>query len=203
MNRSTISRRRVWVALLTGASALAACTPSTDHEQRGSELTGWRMSGGGSSEVGVWHDPSITRAGHATRRLTARSDSATMYGTWMNSLFASRYAGKRIRMSAFTRTAGATQRADFWARVQAPDSPGDGPGLMGQWIPLPATSEWTGHTIVLDVPSTGAWVQYGVGLTGPGVLWFDTVTIDVVGPEVPLTTTARTLERSSDEPPTR
>ena len=95
--------------------------------------------------------------------------------------------GKHVRLSALTRTDGTTLRADFWARVQAVDSPGDGSGLGGKWIKLPASSDLTRHEVVLDVPARSASVQFGVGVAGPGVLWVDEPKLEVVGLDVPAT----------------
>jgi hypothetical protein len=95
--------------------------------------------------------------------------------------------GRRVRLTATVRTEGATARADFWARAQAKDSPADGHGLGGEWRSLPVNSDWIDDTIVLDVPEETASLQYGVGVAGPGRVWLDHVRMEVVGPEVPLT----------------
>ena len=168
---------------------LTACSlaPPIDHEQQGSEPTGWRMSGGGREELRKRGDKSVLHEGRPTLRLAPIADSSMGYGTWMNALFAYPYRGKRIRISAYTRTAGANRRADFWARVQAKASPGDGNGLVGKFIALPASSDWQRYEIVFDVPREGAWIHYGVGLAGSGMLWLDRATIEVVDREVPIT----------------
>jgi hypothetical protein len=97
------------------------------------------------------------------------------------------YRGKRVRMSAWVKTRGATERADFWGRVQAADSPGDGPGLGGRWTRLPAASDWQSTQIVFDVAAQAATLNYGVGVAGPGDLWVDAPSLEVVGADVPIT----------------
>ncbi len=186
----TDSHRFVRLAVrLVVALAVIACSrqPPIDHERVGSDPTGWRISGGAREQFRKRGDASVLHEGRPTSRLAPVADSASGYGTWMNNLFASPYHGKRIRVSAYLRTVGATQRADLWARVQAVDSPGDGAGLVGQFIRLPATSEWQRYEIVLDVPRNGAWIQYGVGLAGSGMLWFDRATLEVVNRDVAVT----------------
>lgn len=184
-------RRAHRTARVALALVLAACSPPIDHAQHGSDPTGWRLSGGGRAELRQRGDATVLHDGRPTLRLAAVADSSEGYGTWMNVLFASPYAGKRVRISAYTRTVGATRRADFWARVQAKESPGDGYGLVGKFVALPASSEWQRTHIVFDVPRDGAWVHYGVGLAGAGMLWMDRATIEVVGRDVPLTSGLR------------
>lgn len=167
--------------------AVAACSPPIDHAQQDNDPTGWRLAGGGRGEIRQRGDATVLREGRPTLRLAAVADSSEGYGTWMNVLFASPYVGKRVRISVYTRTAGATRRADVWARVQARESPADGPGLVGKSVALPAASDWRRTEIVFDVPRDAAWVHYGVGLAGAGQLWMDRATIEVVSRDVPLT----------------
>ena len=146
------------------------------------------MSGWARDKYTVREDPATERAGHATLLLAPTGDTGGKYGTWVRSIDAAPYRGKRVRLSAYTKTEGATQRADFWARVQAADSPADGSGLGAQWIRLPATSGWEHLEIVLDVNPAGAMLQYGVGVAGPGKLWVDAPKLEVVAADVPPTT---------------
>jgi hypothetical protein len=161
-------------------SAPAAAAPPVTSE------AGWLISGGGHDSYAVRADPAVAREGHPTLVLEARGETQGKYGTWMRVVDAAPYRGKRVRLSAYTKTAGTTQRADFWARVQAADSPGDGSGLGGKWTHLPATSDWAHHEIVLDVAQEGAQVHYGVGVAGPGTLWVDEAKLEVVEADVPI-----------------
>jgi hypothetical protein len=148
---------------------------------------GWVMSGDGHDVYSVRPDPNVQRDGHAALLLAPIGDTGGRWGTWLRSIDAAPYRGKRVRLSAYARTEGATKRAAFWARVQAVDSPPDGVGLGGHWMRLPATSDWTRVEIVLDVPPAGSLLQYGVGIAGPGKLWFDAINLEIVGNDVPVT----------------
>ncbi len=148
---------------------------------------GWSLSGGGREAYRVHLDPLTKRDGKATAKLSPATDAGGKYGTWARGVDATPYVGKRVRFSVFTKTTGTTERADFWARVQAADSPSDGSGLAGRWIRLPADSDWTRREVVLDVDSGAAQLQYGVGIAGPGGLWFDAPKLEVVDASVPVT----------------
>jgi hypothetical protein len=149
---------------------------------------GWFVSGGGRAVYAVYRDTAVQHDGHAAWTLAPIENTYGKYGTWMRATDSAPYIGKRIRITASTRTQGAIVRADVWARVQAKGSPGDGSGLVGDWVKLEPTSDWTTSTIVMDVPFGGVSVQYGVGIAGPGSIWFEPLTLEVVGLDVPVTT---------------
>jgi hypothetical protein len=123
----------------------------------------------------------VLRDGHATIALTPIPPTENKYGTWMRNIDAGPYRGKRVRASGFIRTEGAAGRVDFWSRVQAANSPGDGPGLGGGAHRLPADSDWTRYELTFDVPVEGVYVQYGVGIQGAGRLWLDDPRLEVLG----------------------
>ena len=148
---------------------------------------GWSLSGGGRDAYQVFLDTAVAREGHPTVHLFPLGPTRDKYGTWARGADASKYVGKHVRFTIQTKTHGTTERADFWARVQAPDSPGDGFGLGGHWTYLPAESDWTRREIVLDVPPDADRFNYGVGISGPGEMWFDAPNMEIVGPEVPVT----------------
>ncbi len=77
----------------------------------------------------------------------------------------------------------------FWARVQGPDSPGNGYGLAGEFITVATNGDWQRHEIVLDVPTSGGTIEYGVGLAGAGTLWLDKPSIEVLDRDITLAPT--------------
>ncbi|HEY8088540.1 MAG TPA: hypothetical protein VIF09_11860, partial [Polyangiaceae bacterium] len=156
---------------------------------------GWMISGGARDAYFVHRD---TAAGRAAWLLEPRRDTFGKYGTWMRRLPADSLRGKRVRVSVAVRTEGASRRADFWARAEAADSPGDGLGLGGEMQSLPPDADWATHAIVMDVPATAVAIEYGVGLAGPGRLWLDGAKAEAVGDDVPL---SRPVLRQRPAPP--
>jgi hypothetical protein len=145
---------------------------------------GWTLSGGAHDLYIVRRD---VQGSHGAWLLEPARDTFGRYGTWMRHIDATEYRGKRVRISANLKTEGATRRVDFWARAQAQDSPGDGPGLGGDHHDLPHDSDWSPNTLVMDVPVETAWLEYGVGVAGPGKIWIENAKLEVVGNDVPLT----------------
>ena len=82
---------------------------------------------------------------------------------------------------------GRHSRGMNWLRVQAVDSPGDGPGLGGGSCTLAHGFDWKPCEIVFEVPERGHAIQFGVGLAGRGTIWLDDVKLEEVGPSVPVT----------------
>jgi hypothetical protein len=145
--------------------------------------TGWEIQGAARDAYAVRRD----LAQRGALLLEPVGETHGHYGTWMRPIDAAPYRGRRVRISASTRTEGTTRRVDLWARAQAVDSPGDGMGLGGDWKKLPTDSDWSPRTIVFDVAEEAAWIDYGFGIAGPGRLWFEGAKIEVVGADVATT----------------
>lgn len=153
----------------------------------GDQTEGWFMSGGASAEFDVLIDRTEHAAGAASARLRPRVAHPSGYGTLMQAISADELRGKRLRMTARVKGEGITGRGDLWLRVQAADSPDDGPGLGGGGCRLARSFAWKPCEIVFDVPEAGASIQLGVGLAGPGTLWLDDVRLEEVSRDVPVT----------------
>lgn len=104
---------------------------------------------------------------------------------YTQSVLAEKYAGKRVRFSAYVKTE-------------------DVQGTMGLWFqgrstlinrvtdemetrPVFGTTDWTLYETVVDVPADCTLLAMGVQMHGPGKLWIDDAKLEVVGEEVPTT----------------
>jgi hypothetical protein len=157
-----------------------------DAEKPGAHPDGWFLSGGARAHYEAAVDTTEKHGGRQSARLTPRVKDPQGYGTMMQSFRAHDFRGKRLRMNAFVKGKGIDGRGDFWLRVQAADSPGDGPGLGGGSCKLAGTFDWKPCTIVFDVPARGDEVDIGVGLAAHGTIWLDDVTFEEVDTSVPL-----------------
>lgn len=166
-------------------------------EAIGDAPRGWFVSGNAKKDYAVTVDRSVRAEGSASVRLAPRGTAPGGYGSFMTSLVADAYRGKRLRMSAQLRGRGITGRGDMWLRVQAQSSPADGPGLGGGSCALAGDFEWKPCTVVFDVPERGVWIELGVGLAGPGTVWLDDVKLEEVAKSAPLTSVVR--ERAAPE----
>ncbi|MDI1353307.1 MAG: hypothetical protein PSX36_00220 [bacterium] len=125
-------------------------------------------------EVGAGHD------GKNAATIKSMSADIKGFGTLMQNCLPSKFAGKRIRMSAFIKSFELTGWCGLWLRVDGFDSkkPISFDNMNDRAIR--GTTDWKKYEIVLDVPANASNIAYGVLLTKAGQVWFDTITFEVV-----------------------
>ena len=111
---------------------------------------------------------------------------ANIFGTLMQTIAATDYAGKRLRLSAIVSSDHVQGWAGLWMRVD---------GRQGKTLsfdnmeghPIKGTLDSKKYSVVLDVLANAQSVSYGILLTGPGVVTWSGVRIETVGKDVPTT----------------
>jgi hypothetical protein len=102
------------------------------------------------------------------------------------------YLGKRVRMSAWVKTANVTGWAGLWLRVDGAAGAG-GASLafdnMGK-RPIKGTTDWTRYEVVLDVAPSAKDLAFGLLLDGPGQTWLNDLRFEIVDASVAVTDTA-------------
>jgi hypothetical protein len=124
------------------------------------------------------------------------------FGTLRQSCKATKFLGKRVRMTGWMRSENVNEWAGFWMRVDQAE-PLEVLGFDNMHDrPVKETTGWKSYEIVLDVPSSAAYIVYGAILTGKGQIWFDDVKLEIVDKTVPVTSTiAQTkFKVTTDEP---
>ncbi len=152
-------------------------------------LAPWTLSGTNvlqAFETGIDHG--LPRSGTAAAYLTATpayysvADAASI----SQSVSAVPFRGQRVRWSAWVRTTAVEGNgAGLWMRV---DGPG-GPLAFDNMSPraIRGTTDWTRHSVVLDVSPNAANLHIGVLLNGPGDVLIDDGWFEVVDKSVPVT----------------
>ncbi len=107
------------------------------------------------------------------------------------------YAGKRLRLSAQVRSKGASTWAGLF--IGEGDnmllrSLASGVGTGEPHLPMGAStqsadSDWKDVSVVVQVPEKAGPVVLGVALVGEGQVWARKLQFEVVGPQVPVSTT--------------
>jgi hypothetical protein len=154
---------------------------------------GW-MSAGSWTEQGTTYefgvDPSMDEAGrHSLSVQSVGSRNGMDIGgvTQMGM----GYAGKRVRLSAQMKAA----ETDTWAGLVLGDkmvflpalSAGDA-DTMAHFFGAEVGADWQTVSVVVDVPSDVPWIMCGLALVGNGKVWARDLKLDMVGPDVPLST---------------
>jgi hypothetical protein len=170
---------------------IAACSPAS----WAASPKGWFLAGSEPTQ----YDSGIDALGyndHPSAFLKAKESRVEGFGTLMQDFRADRYAGKRLRFSAFVRTeyahwAGLWMRVDNDSKTVAFDNMQD--------RPIKGTTGWGKYEVVLDVPQNATSVSLGVLLNGTGTVWVSSAQFEIVGPDIlPTNRTSRRVK--PDEP---
>jgi hypothetical protein len=116
------------------------------------------------------------------------------FGTWMTTVEAAPYAGKRVRLRGAVATKDVTGSAGLWMRVDGSEK---GPGHGGQPAtlafdnmsdrPIKGTTDSKQYDVVLSVPAAAKQIAYGVMLVDHGETHTSDLKLEVVSDTVPLT----------------
>src|SRR5262245_1814518 len=109
---------------------------------------------------------------------------------FMQGFRADQYRNRRLKLSGFIRTQAVDESAGLWIQI------GGGGGSVGfdnmRNRPVRGTTDWARYAVVFDVPENSVGIAFGFRLAGPGQAWVDDLTLEVVGPDVPVTTMTET-----------
>jgi len=146
---------------------------------------GWFLAGSDPGSYVVERDPTVTHDGKKSASL-ASTRTPKGFGTLMQSIAATDYRGKRLRLTAWVKANGVKNWAGVWMRVDA-----DGPKTTAfdnmQNRPIKGTKAWTRYDVVLDVAENATGISFGILLEDVGTVWISDVQFQVVDDSVPTT----------------
>jgi hypothetical protein len=146
---------------------------------------GWFVAGSHPRDYEMGADQSVFRSGRnsatiQSRTSRSRTSCLTGFGTLMQMSGAEHYRGKRVRMTGYIKATNIQGTAGLWLRADG----GGNPVAFGHTYDQQrmGTSEWTAYTIVLDIPAQSDTLAFGLLLNGPGQIWLDDATFEILGP---------------------
>ncbi len=164
--------------------------------------TGWFNAGSKPKSYEMGIDKGAGQDGKNAATIKSIDKKIDGFGTLMQQCKPDKYLGKRVRMTGFVKSENVTAWAGLWLRV---DQSGSQQPLsfdnMGD-RPIKGTTGWTKYEIVLDVPSNASLIAYGALLDGTGQIWFDSITFEVVGDNVPTTGSVNGKKSATQDEPT-
>lgn len=139
----------------------------------------WYMSGSSPGDYGKRVHPGQRCPSQSSAALHSTSKPYG-FGTLMQKVDAVPYRGARVRLSARIKTQDVAGWSGLWMRVDGPssqkmlafDNMGD--------RPIAGTTPWTQYEVVLDVADVAQGVAFGVLLDGDGVVWIESVSLQIV-----------------------
>lgn len=120
-------------------------------------------------------------------RIQSREGASGHFGGIAQSIAADDFVGKRVRLRGQVRAIGVSGWAGLWLRV---DSEGSSQVLAFDNMsdrPVRGDKDWASYDIVLDVPEGAGSLVFGALLSGQGEIHVDSMELDEVGEDVPLT----------------
>jgi hypothetical protein len=155
-----------------------------------------RESNGANYQAGI--DPASEAAGVPVLSLRSTGELLPAPPTSVGAVSeqASGYGGQRVRFSAEVRKDGASPWAGLFITptpaAQVPRTASGEPGVEHQLplgVPVSPGADWQHIAVVIDVPAGAPLLSVGLALVGEGQVWARKFSFEVVGPEVPVTTT--------------
>ncbi|MBA3993919.1 MAG: hypothetical protein C0469_10365 [Cyanobacteria bacterium DS2.3.42] len=150
---------------------------------------GWFMAGQDPQLYEVSVDSSNAHSGTkcAYMRHSKKVKDATVWATLMQQMGPEKFRNKRLRMSFWVKTMDVKNWVQPWMRVDG--EKGDDSLSFDNFCTrfIQGTTDWVQYSIVLDVPEESTNIAFGIMLGGQGELWFDDVSFETVGKEVPIT----------------
>ena len=152
-------------------------------------LTGqprWFPTGMNPEDYEMGGNPGVAHGAAGGGYIRSKVEAPRTFSSWASQSPVGSFLGKRVRLSGYVRTEGVENWAGFWMRV-------DGPGYEQLSFdnmedrPIKGTTDWRKYDAVLDVPAQAVNVMFGLILEGRGKAWFDGVTLEPVGTDVPST----------------
>jgi hypothetical protein len=144
---------------------------------------GW---GGGGEGYELSRDETEKHGDKASGCVRSTGDGAVGFGTLTQWFRADDYRGKRVRMSAFVKTAEVEGKAGLWTRIDGKEKTGLAFDNMME-RPVKGTTDWKNYEVVLDVPAEAEEIFFGFLVAGKGRGWVDDIKFEVVNNDVPTT----------------
>ncbi len=154
-------------------------------------LPPWGPAGANPEDYEMGGNPAVAHAAEGGGYIRSRVADPKGFATLATGLPAGSVLGKRVRLSGYVRTENVETWVGLWMSVEGP---------MGSFAldnmnsrPIKGTTAWRRYDVVLDVSATATGIGYGLLLSGRGQAWFDGVTLEPVGTEVPVTSMGNPL----------
>jgi hypothetical protein len=145
---------------------------------------GWHKAGTYPADYDMGSDSTTAFTGSSSGFIKSKPNPQG-FGTYMQTIDATEYRGKRVQLSAYVKSADVADWAGVWMRVDAGTTPIAFDNMQERSIK--GSQDWTQHRLVLDVGNNATAIAFGVLLTGKGTVWIDDVALDAVGTDVPVT----------------
>lgn len=153
----------------------------SNSESKAQSINGWHKAGNKPKSYEVGFDKKNVKTGKKSAYIESIEDDIKGFGTLMQTCDAKNYLGKKIKLTAYIKSENVANWSGMWLRV---DSKFEKKSLSFDNMhdrPIKGDSDWTKYEIILNVPLESSTLNYGVLINGTGKVWFDQLSIEIVG----------------------
>lgn len=184
-----MKRLQRWLVPIAVCACVCNAADSTNGVPKG-----WFTAGSHPNEYRMQVDHSITRSGKGSALIRSTVKRPSGFGTLMQTISATDYLGKRIRLSGWVKAEDA-KGGGLWLRIDGDRSEMLAFDNMQNRGGINGKHDWKQYDIVLDVPQTSATLNFGI-LLMYGSLWIDDLKLEIVDTSVPVTSGNSALPKS-------
>ena len=124
-------------------------------------------------------DHKTAHSGNASGVVWAIKSDEKIWNTLMQVSGVSKYAGKRVKMTAWVKSDKIRDFGKLWLRVDDLTNLDQTDAAHSKVIYT--STEWTKYEMEMDVPIAATYIAYGILLQGKGSIWIDDVSFEVMG----------------------
>lgn len=148
-----------------------------------SDIFAWGLTGNYPYDYNYVIDTSMVYEGNQGGYLYSRTEAPTDFGAVGQAIQVGLYLNRRLQLSGYLKTEEVEKSAGLWLRVDDTD------GRMLSFDnmadrSISGTTDWQPYSVVVDVPSTGSVVNFGVWLEGRGEVWMDDFEFEIISEDV-------------------
>lgn len=151
------------------------------NESQAQSINGWFKTGSQAKSYETGLNTSKSKTGKKCAYIKSIEDDIKGFGTLMQYCDAKLYLGKRVKMTGYIKTVNVVNWSGMWLRV---DSKFGGKYLSFDNMydrPIKGDTDWMKCEIILNVPKESSALNYGVLLNGTGEVYFDRISIEIIG----------------------
>jgi hypothetical protein len=153
-------------------------------------LDGWGRTGWSPNAYDYSAEATGAYEGKAGARVRSKSpfDGGDKYTLLEQYVDAEQFVAKRVRVTGYVKGNEVSGIAGLFLRTYEPrgiQRVVDLSRLEG--MAVTGTSDWRKYEVVMDVPAYSYAISYGLSITGEGEVWLDSLAVEVVGDDVPIT----------------
>jgi len=157
-------------------------------------MAGWHMAGSQPRQYEHALAGDLTYEGQPVAELRCVVDRADGFGTLMQTFLAEQFRGQRVCFSGALKSKDVEDRVGLWMRVDG--QVGTEPLAFDNMAdrPIRGTTDWAHYEVVLDVPAEAQAIALGVLLIGKGEAWISDLNVEMMGPEIEITSRTEALQ---------